>query len=168
MRDPFDALAVEGVESGTRGDIRERAVPIVAHQLVVAAATGTDHDIHVPIVVQVAPCATPALVTVGETQGLTDLGERAIPFIPHQQVHRVTTTLGHKTVHVPIVVIVHPDGTVVAAGVAETALGEGEVAVAIVHVINVGGHIVTNERVQVPVVVDVHHVGALAEHIFGA
>ena len=65
MGGPLDGLRGEEVQAGACCHIGERPIAVVAHELVVAAGTGSDHHVDIVIVVEIAPCARPGLVVVG-------------------------------------------------------------------------------------------------------
>ncbi len=162
---PFNALPTEAVEARAGGDVGESTVTVVAHQFVIAAGAGAHEHVHVAIVVEVAPCAGPALVAIRESQCGGHAGEGAITIVAHQDVHGIAAALGHKEIHVAVTVIIHPDAPIVAAASAELALPKGERTSAIVHIIDICAYIVAHEGVQIPVIVDIDHVAPLAEHI---
>src|SRR5690606_5936777 len=119
------------------------------HQLVAAAGegAGADHHVHVAVVVEIGPGGGPALLVVGQVHGRRHVGEGAVTVVAPQLVHARGRTgpaaFGDEHVHQAVVVVIHPNGTVVApvGRVAQAALVPGEGAVAVVQVVHVGGHV---------------------------
>ena len=100
------------------------------------------------------------------------LGKGAISIVAMQLIDLgrciATTAFGDVQVHVAIIVVIDPDRTVITTigRIAQAALVEGEAPGAIVDVVHVRQHVVANERIEMSVIVDVHEIRSLREHVF--